>query len=143
MHPDTFNADFYLAAATVIPILLLALTLQGRTFEELLNRSYKELEGKPLPRLTRRWRILLFTYAIFVAMFSIIALGFAGEWFSILSLDHRAPYGPITVKFSILVLLVIVISGPTLRLGAAYFRWIRVLSSRRQGQPDNDDSEDF
>jgi hypothetical protein len=30
MHKDTFNADFYLAAATVIPILYLALTLQGQ-----------------------------------------------------------------------------------------------------------------
>jgi hypothetical protein len=38
MHHNTFNADFFFVAATIIPVLFLAITLQGKTFEGLLER---------------------------------------------------------------------------------------------------------
>jgi len=37
MQHDTFNADFYVVAATVIPLLYITLTLQGTTYEKLLK----------------------------------------------------------------------------------------------------------
>lgn len=42
MYHDTFNADFYITAATVIPLLYLALTLQGQTYERIISRSVAE-----------------------------------------------------------------------------------------------------
>jgi hypothetical protein len=42
MHHETFNADFYVVAATIIPILYLALTLQGQTYERIIRRSVQE-----------------------------------------------------------------------------------------------------
>jgi hypothetical protein len=43
MHHDTFNADFYVVVATVIPLLYLALTLQDQTYERVMNWSVKQL----------------------------------------------------------------------------------------------------
>jgi hypothetical protein len=43
MHHDTFNANFYVVAATIIPVFYLALTIQGRTFELLLQSAWVPL----------------------------------------------------------------------------------------------------
>jgi hypothetical protein len=35
---ETFDANFYVVAATVIPVLFLALSLQGRIYEDAKDR---------------------------------------------------------------------------------------------------------
>jgi hypothetical protein len=40
MHHDTFNADFYITAATVIPLLYVTLALQGTTYQDLVRMRF-------------------------------------------------------------------------------------------------------
>jgi hypothetical protein len=42
-----FNADFYVTAATVIPVFYLALTLQGSTYRDLMTRWRKNQMENP------------------------------------------------------------------------------------------------
>jgi hypothetical protein len=44
-HAPTFNFNFYLAAATVIPVLFLALAVQGHTYKNMLERARRTAEN--------------------------------------------------------------------------------------------------
>jgi hypothetical protein len=50
MQHDTFNADFYITAATVIPLLYLALTLQGNSYDSMMRRARELQAGHRDPR---------------------------------------------------------------------------------------------
>jgi hypothetical protein len=43
---DSFNADFYVTAATLIPVLYLALAVQGSTFDAVLRWLYGVVVGR-------------------------------------------------------------------------------------------------
>jgi hypothetical protein len=88
MHKDTFNADFYITAATVIPILYLALTLQGQTYQDLVRIIFKKMaEGeKASVRSLRYWWSLLVAATLPGAAGLILITGFAGELSAVLTL---------------------------------------------------------
>jgi hypothetical protein len=44
---DSFNADFYATAATVIPVLYIALAVQGSTLEDIAKWASRRIYGKP------------------------------------------------------------------------------------------------
>jgi ABC-type Fe3+ transport system permease subunit len=148
MHHDTFNADFYVTAATIIPIFLLALTLQGRTIEDLLSRIYKEYQREYsrdiLLSAVQRLRVAIIAFLILVVIILIIYSGFLGEWYSVTSLYNRASsvnhYR--AVLGSIFILLIIVVAGPMVKIGGAYWRGFRLLYGRRGTQADSDAPKD-
>lgn len=121
---DSFNSDFYVTAATVIPVLYLALTLQGPTFERVLKRwrdhtpdNSKSFTG------SLRWTIHsggMGLAATFAAIF--IFSGIAAEFFALLGLYQRkASQGMGALIFiSIVFLLFMVAVGPIINFTAVY-----------------------
>lgn len=102
MPHDAFNANFYITAATIIPVLYLALTLQGTTVRRLMERgidqSYKVLMLEPKKEQNRNWaqrqaemwgRAILGTAFIYTDM-TIFFAGFIGELIAIIALFHES-----------------------------------------------------
>ena len=111
MHHEAFNADFFITAATVIPILYLALTLQGQTFESLINR---------LTTLWHRngWQWSVLYGLTSTATFAIIAAGSLGEWLAIYAIYQQQAdtFTTQIVRNLLLVLIVAVAAGPAWRV---------------------------
>ena|SRR5258708_37245863 len=119
MHHDTFNADFYITAATVIPIFYLALTLQGQTYQEILTRLK---DSSHLESLTAT----LTSFVMLMAGFLIVFYGILGELLAIIALYERKPPsvsgGGTNVLISMIGLLAAVTIGPALRLLLLFYR---------------------
>jgi hypothetical protein len=49
MHHDSFNADFYVTVATVIPLLYVTLALQGSTYRALIKQAFLLFEKRFRP----------------------------------------------------------------------------------------------
>ncbi len=122
MHHDTFNADFYVVAATVIPLLYITLTLQGTTYESFLKRmkAYDD-RGSPWvswPSFISRWsRWSLFYWLSFLMWYA----GIGGEFMAIFALYTRssgAIFQVITL-FSTWLLILTIGIGPFQRFIAA------------------------
>ncbi len=132
MHDDTFNADLYVTLATVIPVLYLALTLQGRTFERLLAR-HQRLHAVPFEQQDWRWNLL---DVAFIAAAYIIALcTFTGEGCAIWVLYNRASdvFG-VWVIACMFILLAAVVAGPI-------FGWLKMIGTVTPGDVDNQAKE--
>lgn len=132
MHKQAFNADFYLTAATVIPILYLALTLQGQTYETMVRRALTDWRVVlSLPRGELSWRRYLWRwwwhYVLFLsptlAGSAILIAGVVGEWRAILALYNRSVSQGTSsvVLLALLVLVIAVTAFPAFRLVAAPF----------------------
>jgi hypothetical protein len=52
--PSPFNGDFYLAVATVIPVLYVALAVQGDAYEPFVRAAFKFKPGDQRPHILRR-----------------------------------------------------------------------------------------
>jgi hypothetical protein len=123
MQKDTFNADFYVTAATVIPVLFLALTLQGQTYESMTTRALA-IRKKANRQKARRWYGV---DLVWVAA-TVIILYFAafGELLAIWSLYNRSSiFGSIIGAFWV-VLTIVVVTAPAWRF------WERVIDFRRE-----------
>jgi len=66
---ESFNADFYVTCATVIPVLFVSLAVQAQSYEDSLRR------GERMPRL-RRWLLLngAYLYVVFGGIGELVAL---------------------------------------------------------------------
>lgn len=107
MHKDTFNADLFITAATVIPVLYLALTLQGQTYERVVNRLAKAM-GK---QETRREEMISYPLGMmyFAASAAIFTSGAIGEWLALWGLYNESA-SVTTEKWLILFLMVLIIA---------------------------------
>jgi Tfp pilus assembly protein PilW len=119
MH--SFSPDFYTTAATVIPVLYLALTLQGRTFHDLLTRwrDYnREADFKVLPQI----RVVALAGASLVAGWVVI-LGIIGEYLALTALynGHAGRAARQTILSAAAWLLVVVAAGPVYQFARAFF----------------------
>jgi hypothetical protein len=134
MH-DSFNADFYVTAATVIPILFLALTLQGPTYDGLISRIIKiisRLSDQAIAKYREGaswWSpIVSSPLAYILIFFMLIAMlipiaGILGEWYAIWAIYNRAPSnGPYIISY-IVILLLAVASGPVWRIVSLMIKW--------------------
>lgn|SRR5487761_1135778 len=132
MHHETFNADFYVTAATVIPVLYLALTLQGPTFKRLLERgqdeSFKVLmlelnkgSGPWLQRQTEMWGRSFLSVGFIMANAGILVAGFLGEPIAIVALYHKSAshLSAQVVLGTMLALLAVVAGGQVFILATA------------------------
>jgi hypothetical protein len=82
-----FNADFYIAAATVIPVLYLALTLQGNTYHDLMMRWRKANKESPF---TFWPQVRVITVALLsIAGAWVIVIGIIGEYSALQALENR------------------------------------------------------
>jgi len=111
-----FNATFYATGATVIPVLFLALAVQGRGFGELLRAATIGREEAAAHR--RRDPVLLFPPRVLLAAaWVIMAAGFVGEgvaMYDLYSGSASSGLDGITVLAATLVLLLAVVTGPVL-----------------------------
>jgi hypothetical protein len=120
-----FNADFYVTAATVIPVLFLALTLEGSFYKGLLDRIIAP--GKPdSPEDSYQGptdtMILVGAIAVFAA-WCLLGMGFLGEFFAITALkDHYADaQTQALVYWFFIILSAFTVAGPA----GSYARAVR------------------
>jgi Putative Ig domain len=121
-----FNRDFYTTAATVIPVLFLALTIEEPVYEKLLRAALKaetsptSLPGKIIGGMGASV-LLLFAYAILVSA----ALG---ETAAIIALYQQRENGEQQIVLTTtLILLAAVCAAPVLALARGYIRYWRRL----------------
>ena len=123
-----FNVTFYSVAATVIPVLFLALAVQGRMYENLMKAASDAVETGY--RQVRLWRQnpgsvrtrealgpFLTPYAAIGAAVAILAVGVIGEILALTSLYLRRPAGtPQGMLTAVLILTVAAAAVPTLAI---------------------------
>lgn len=133
---DSFNSDFYVTAATVIPVLYLALTLQGSTLESLLERWLKLSIKEP----GKKWDALsylkfyLFTGAAISSGFAIFLSIFA-EFISLKALYYKksTPQDAQFVFTGATCLLILIAAIPFLKFLVVYFK-TALFGGRVEGQ---------
>jgi|HubBroStandDraft_5_1064220.scaffolds.fasta_scaffold36652_2 GNAT superfamily N-acetyltransferase len=129
-----FNSDFYVAAGTVIPVLYLALGVQGSLLTGVITRLNKSLRvmsrqrpDTPLRQLGLVGRVAI-SYALMVVAILIVAAGVVGESAALLALYHQkgGPGSGRLVLGSLIALLVLTAVSPTWALILAWPRlqWI-------------------
>jgi hypothetical protein len=141
-----FNGLFYATAATVIPVLFLALAVQGRVYTDLLraaqNYGHFRRTTLPPPELTAgpaRWVFRLTMAAInaslWLAAWLIPLAGFYGELGAIVALYRRTDSNGIrlTVLAATLLLLVGVAAGPVIAISRPTHR------EQRESEPGKTD----
>lgn len=104
-HPAPFNANFYVVAATVIPVLLLAIGLQGSSQAELLQTlKRKKRPSRDPARFTLGWLAMAWMSIGFMAM----AGGIIAEILSVVYLyNQRAPFAPVSVLVEVVFMTVV------------------------------------
>jgi hypothetical protein len=146
MKPS-FNVDFYAAAGTVIPVLFLALAVQGSTFDAMLRwlngavvRKGGRLAGLIESHARLRWirRIprhlgvrALLSFVNLLAFAAVFALliplvgSLLGEVFAVLALYHRhsSSWQDLWVLLSVITLACVIALLPVWKLVMALFRF--------------------
>lgn len=144
---DSFNADFYATAATVIPVLYLAIAVQGSTFDATLRWLYGVVvrRGGIVARLTvpggrfawlrkiprnlgiRITRIAITLLASTIVLFMAVALigSLVGEAIAILALYHRqsSSWQALCV-ISVIILAAVIALIPFWRLATTFLRFL-------------------
>jgi hypothetical protein len=131
-----FPSDFYVTCATVIPVLFLAVAVQGRTFESIMrayrtanqafaedmNRRLRYAQSKGYSRREwakqvrkHRWSSAKFKsdFSIVTAFF-IVGAGVVGEFIALLALyrGSEVTYGRLLALLATLILVAAVAAGP-------------------------------
>ena len=95
---SSFNSDYYVATATVIPVLFLAIAVQGTLLQNLVKTT-ASLAGEPGERATTLMDQVLSNVAFAIRMLlailgmGVVLFGVGGEVLSILSLMWQRPVG--------------------------------------------------
>jgi hypothetical protein len=112
-----FNADFYITCATVIPVLFIALVVQGGTYEDMLRTALEAAHRRPGRSRDAAAHQLLPS----VAYLSLMA-GVLGEVFALIALFNGTATGfedRLVVLLMTIFLVIAVAAGPA-------WRWMRV-----------------
>lgn len=111
-----FNTDFYVTIATVIPVLFLAIAVQGPVYQDLVQ-ALRAIDIKHRSRLRRTAGGM--TYAlVWQFLYFILIAGFAGELFALIAIAvHKEASGEQAIMLVLTaILLAGVVIGPTLIL---------------------------
>ena len=148
---DSFNSDFYVTAATIIPVLYLALTLQGSTLEQLFKIWKENLVPFSVDRMSlkERLREIVFT-SVAICGAGGMFIGIVGEFIAVQAIYNKTA-GPAAGKyvfFSISFLLALVLAGPFAKFLITYFKLARYPGGKEMNKsgnsPDNNpQSEDW
>jgi hypothetical protein len=137
---DSFNADFYATAATVIPVLYFALAVQGSTLDAMLAWLYR-VAVTPARGLgwvrkvkARGMRVMSASMILLIFVLS-LAASLIGEFFAILALyqRHSTPWQALYVLTSVVILSAVVAIVTSRRLAVTVRR---VLVIRRRDRRD-------
>ena len=113
----SFPADFYVTCATVIPVLFLALVVQGGPYEAILSTARSTAQR--LPRRNRDYVIVtILSYWAYITLGS----GCLGELFAVWALYTRSEWRAqrTLVALATLILLLAVVAPPAARLWQAF-----------------------
>jgi formate-dependent nitrite reductase membrane component NrfD len=92
---DTFNSEFYVTTATVIPVLFLAVAVQASAIVTNLTRLDHIIKTKSKSRSAHFWLVLSGVMAIQITwMIGILVMifGISGEITSLMALYHRSDH---------------------------------------------------
>jgi hypothetical protein len=110
-HPQNFNVDYYVAAATIIPVLFVALAVEGNTYKELLASisaaSDRWFADRRLGRLLAvLWREILAGL--------VLAAGLLGEFLALDALQAHSAAGMeiYGTRIALIILVFAVVAGP-------------------------------
>jgi hypothetical protein len=127
-----FNHDFYTTSATVIPVLYLALSVQGTLVGNLLTHlesAIHTMRTTVPDTLPKQWALIIaqYTALIVYSAASLIVVGAAGgEILAIIALDHRSDNTMLRnlVLAAVIGLVVILAADPLWKLS---WNWVRYL----------------
>jgi hypothetical protein len=110
---DKFQPEFYITCATVIPVLFLAVAVQGRTYASLVKAAKVGKRLKP-GQTQYPWQWVLRDFALLQLANFILLAGSAGEGMALYVLYRGAEWGGsrIWVLLATLLLVAIVATGP-------------------------------
>ena len=131
---DNFNADFYVTCATVIPVLFLAVAVQGQAYEAVLRsarRAARTARNDPHTlKLSSYTLLVLLGSTAYLIAGVIWSAGGAGEILALLTLyGGREDGSKLFVHVATLILVISAIAGP-------FARWWTLPSRRDDGDGD-------
>jgi len=113
-----FPSDFYVTCATVIPVLYLAVALQGKTWDSFMQSAWAAVQGRP--RGEPKYRLTpIRGIGVVVAATYIMLAGGVGEAFALLALYRGSdvPTERTIVLGATLLLVFVVVAIPVLPQG--------------------------
>lgn len=113
----TFQSDFYVTCATIIPVFFLAVAVQGTSYQDLLDTLIGVVSKVPVdaPPLRVFWSYVLSTLTNLLG-FLVVIVGVAGEVMALYSLYLGREEGLRGVVLAAtLILLIAVAAGPVQR----------------------------
>jgi hypothetical protein len=134
---NAFNSNFYITAATVIPVLYITLIVQARTVSDMLTRFDRLMSAKIKGESHKTITLVIMTlgfavaFTIWCVSAAILILGIGGEIAAILALYSQSDSDGVRlfVLVSTILLLVISTIGPALTISTAFARpltrWIK------------------
>ena len=131
-----FNGLYYATIATVIPVLFLAIAVQGTIYQDLIKGATKSAASSQAQGREPHYAVFLLALSALVVIY-----GGAGELFALMALAHRAdgPAQQWVTEPGGLVLTIIAAAGPArafLKAFAAVMKKDRTVAARREGQPE-------
>ena len=134
--PPPFNGLFYATAATIIPVLFLAIAVQGSAYENLIKAMavlFRHIEdsgpryGKSVP-----WAAY---FALFVVAAGILAYGIGSEIQALYALYQQQAESLTgqTVLIGVILLIIVTAAGPVLNFVRSLFRSITQAGQQRPG----------
>jgi hypothetical protein len=106
--PPAFNGLFYATVATIIPVLFLALAVQGRMYGDLMTASHRALERFLAPGMSLRQGLAYFIWLLTMCIAGAIVLIAAfGEIAALLALYNQRQVSGVLPTTIALVLLVV------------------------------------
>jgi hypothetical protein len=122
-----FNANFYIGVSTIIPILFLALAVQGTQYEDAIRTRITVLRASRHDRWLRKIAVLVMGYLFVIA---VLVAGFSGEAVAINALyysrDDTIQRG--WARLATLFLLLAVVARPAWQMAQLPFTVTRALS---------------
>lgn len=147
-HPVPFNTAFYATIATVIPVLFLAIAVQGRLYEDLIKAA---IRARDWPKSAKHFQQLIGRFfgswianvVLYALLAGILVSGVGGEIQALLALDWSRPVGdPAAAAQGVILLTVVAGIGPVLLI-EKHFRplvrddWNRLRRIRSRAASDN------
>jgi len=111
-----FNADFYVTCATVIPVLFLAVAVQGRAYESVLRAARMAAQARHGKRWTRQLGPVGIAVSLRLIAYAVVFAGGYGEFLALWALYLRSELRGMraSVLAATVALVVVVSAGPAL-----------------------------
>ena len=118
----SFDPNFYIVCATVIPVLFLAVAVQGGAYKSVLTAAMTAARTKPSDGWKRQLRALALSRTLQLAGYAIWCAGALGELLALMVLyqGHEEGGTRITVFLATAFLAFVASAGPLIRKWVSY-----------------------